>query len=147
MNQNPLSDILQKTLQKTFYMGVGLASVATEKASVTINEIRAQAGKVADDLVARGEITAEEAKKFVDDFVRQAQRNLDGKGNPPDGTGQGSQSGGQSPKQPRNITIDDEDDASPAAVVKTKPVDDVDNLRQTVQDLQQELERLKKGGR
>ena len=143
MNNNPLSDILQKTLQKTFYMGVGLASVATEKAGTTINEIRAQAGKVADDLVARGEITAEEAKKFVDDFVRQAQRNLDGKGSDPDSASQT----GQPKKQPRNITIDDEDDASPSAVIKTKPTDDVDNLRQTVQDLQQELERLKKGGR
>ncbi len=145
MNQNPLSDILQKTLQKTFYMGVGLASVATEKAATTISEIRAQAGKVADDLVARGEITAEDAKKFVDDFVRQAQRNLDGKGSDPDTTS--TSATGTSPKQPRNISIDDEDDASPAAVIKAKPVDDVDNLRQTVQDLQQELERLKKGRR
>ncbi len=114
---NPFSSIAQKA----FYLGVGLASLATEKAGETINELRDRAGKLADELVERGEMTAEEARKFVDDLVRQAQQPKERI--EPDAP------------QPREIRIDDEGPAAEA-------VDDVAALRDRVSELQEELRRL-----
>ena len=55
--------------QKAVYLGVGLASYAGEKAGTKLTELRAQAQKLADELVARGEMTTEEARRMVDDLV------------------------------------------------------------------------------
>ena len=44
------------------------------KAGAGLGELRSQAQKIADEMVARGEITAEEAKRMVDDMVSQAQQ-------------------------------------------------------------------------
>ena len=51
--------------QKAVYLGVGLASYAGEKAGTKLTELRAQAQKLADELVARGEMTTEEARRMV----------------------------------------------------------------------------------
>ncbi|WP_416378782.1 phasin family protein [Cyanobacterium sp. uoEpiScrs1] len=63
---------LGNLVQKAFYMGIGLASYANEKTRVALTELEKQAQKVADTMVARGEITAEEARKYVDDLIQQA---------------------------------------------------------------------------
>ena len=65
---------LGNLVQKAFYLGVGIASYAAEKGGTTIQELKSQAQKVADEMVSRGEITAEEAKKYVDDMIQQAQQ-------------------------------------------------------------------------
>lgn len=111
-------------VQKAVYLGVGLASYAGEKANKTLIELRSEAQKLADELVKRGEMTTEEARRFVEDTIQQAQQV-----NPENPT----QS--QTPQEPRRIEILDDEDNSP------RP-EKVDNLRQQVQDLQEELRRL-----
>lgn len=114
-------------VQKAFYLGVGLASYATEKAGVTIQELRSQAQKLAEDMVARGEMTAEEARKYVDDLVQQAQTTV----NEPEGT--------EASKGPRLIEIISEEEESAANAGA-----DVESLRRQVHSLQEELENLKR---
>jgi polyhydroxyalkanoate synthesis regulator phasin len=113
-------------VQKAFYLGVGAASYAAEKAGSTLSELRVQAQKLADELVAKGEITAEEAKRMVDEMVIRAQQT------PPS-------SPGEQPAEPRQIEIlaDDEPDPDPDAQA-------VENLRDQISQLQDELRRLKR---
>ncbi|NJK38998.1 MAG: hypothetical protein HC825_03720 [Oscillatoriales cyanobacterium RM1_1_9] len=109
-------------VQKAVYLGVGLASYAGEKASKTLAELRTEAQKLADEMVKRGEMTAEEARRFVDDALRQAQA-VSTPNAPP-----------KQHSEPRRIEILDEDD---------EPVQDsADQLRQRVKDLQEELRRM-----
>ena len=115
-------------VQKAFYLGLGLATVAGEKAGETIGELRTQASKLADDLVERGEMTSEEARKFVDDLVRNAQKPVGESALNPTGK-----------DAPRTIAIDDEDDQIP-----NQNMGDVDLLKDKVQSLQDELKRLQK---
>ncbi|BBC26097.1 phasin family protein [Pseudanabaena sp. ABRG5-3] len=121
---NPFGGIVQKA----FYLGLGLATVAGEKAGETLNELRTQASKLADELVERGEMTTEEARKFVDDLVKNSQKPI-GESSP-NSTGK---------DEPRTISIDDEEDAS-----SNQTVNDVDQLKSKVQALQDELRRLQK---
>lgn len=111
-------------VQKAFYLGVGAASYAAEKAGITLSELRVQAQKLTDEMVARGEITAEDAKRMVDEMVSRAQQT------PPVEPEQST--------QPRRIEIFVEDDPSTAS---TQPVDD---LRQQVAKLQEELRQLRR---
>jgi polyhydroxyalkanoate synthesis regulator phasin len=112
-------------VQKAFYLGVGIASYATEKAGSTLGELRSQAQKLADEMVARGEITAEDAKKMVDEMVSRAQQ----------APAQSGDSTASQPAQPRRIEIlEDDEAAAPAA----------DDLRDQIAKLQEELQRLKK---
>ncbi|ELS32468.1 MULTISPECIES: phasin family protein [Pseudanabaena] len=123
---NPFGGIVQKA----FYLGLGLATVAGEKAGETLSELRTQAGKLADDLVERGEMTTEEAKKFVDDLVRNSQKPI----------GETQTSSSPSGKDaPRTIAIDDEDSES-----SSPNTNNVDELKDRVQALQDELRRLQK---
>lgn len=115
-------------VQKAFYLGVGIASYAGEKASSTLTELRSQAQKLADEMVARGEITAEEAKRMVDEMVSRAQQQ----------SAASSQSDAK-PPEPRRIDILSDDELAP----ETKP-EAVDDLRQQVINLQEELRRLKR---
>jgi len=117
---NPFGGIVQKA----FYLGMGLASVAGEKAGATLNELRSQATKLADDLVERGEMSTEEARRFVDDLIRQSQSS---------GTGQEEI---RNSDRPRTIDILNEDDEP--------SVEDVERLREKVQKLQDELKRIQK---
>lgn len=114
-------------VQKAFYLGVGVASYAAEKAGTTLGELRSQAQKLADEMVARGEITSEEAKRMVDEMVSRAQ--------------QPSSSGDTSPSEPRRIEILDEDPVEPGSEPSPQAVD---NLREQVAKLQEELKRLKR---
>ncbi len=114
---NPITPI-SSIARKAFYLGMGLASLAGEKAGATLNELRQQASKLADELVERGEMTTEEARKFVEDLLAQAQ-------------GKSAKEPPKEPK-PRNIEILDGDSE-----------DEVDALRRQLEALQAELERLK----
>lgn len=117
-------------VQKAFYLGLGLATVAGEKAGETIGELRTQASKLADDLVERGEMTSEEARKFVDDLVRNAQKPISESALNPTGK-----------DAPRTIAIDDEDEDDQ---IPNQNMGDVDLLKDKVQSLQDELKRLQK---
>ena len=118
-------------LQKAVYLGVGLASYAGEKAGSKLTELRTEAQKLADELVKRGEMSTEEARRFVDDMVQQAQQQ------PPVESG-----GDKKPAEPRLIEIvSEEEDISPK---DAKETGGVDKLREQVQNLQDELRRLKR---
>jgi polyhydroxyalkanoate synthesis regulator phasin len=127
-------------VQKAVYLGIGVASYAGEKAGDKLNELRDQMQKMADEMVERGEMTAEEAKKFVDDTVKKAQQPGTAKSNPESTV-------------PRPIEITDETDPAPTAstvAIDPQPVasksDDIDiaTMRRQVEELQDELRRLRK---
>ncbi|MEB3210200.1 MAG: hypothetical protein VKL39_02545 [Leptolyngbyaceae bacterium] len=113
-------------VQKAFYLGVGIASYAGERAGKTIGELRSQAQKIADEMVARGEMTTEEARKMVEDMVNRAQKA---------GDGVIDVEAKEPSREPRSIEIDDEDEQNSAVA---------ENLRQQVENLQDELSKLKK---
>ena len=108
-------------VQKAFYLGVGLASYASEKAGDGFSDLRQQAQKLVDELVERGEITADEAQKMVNDMVAKAQTQEAAETSPPADTA------------PRKIEIIEEPDDQAAT----------DTLRKEIADLQAELDRLK----
>jgi polyhydroxyalkanoate synthesis regulator phasin len=118
---------LRDIVQKAFYLGVGIADYAAEKAGGAFHEIAAQGQKLADEMVSRGEMTTEEARKFVDDLVKQAQEEA----RQPSEDAQS--------KEPRLIEIvaEDEETAQPEH-------EDVEALRRQVQALQDELRKLSK---
>ncbi|NJK55257.1 MAG: hypothetical protein HC939_04355 [Pleurocapsa sp. SU_5_0] len=119
--------------KKAFYMGVGFASYAQEKASDTVKDLRVQAQKLAEEMAERGEMSTEEARKFVDDLMEQAQGTV-------------SSHNSATEREPRRIEIVDEESTPPAANTEKSPRSnsDGDDLHQQVQFLQQELRRLKK---
>jgi polyhydroxyalkanoate synthesis regulator phasin len=111
-------------VQKAFYLGVGIAASAGEKAGEKIGDVREQAQKLADEMVAKGEITTDEARKLVDNMLKSAhQAQVDGSKNSSDNR----------PQEPRRIEIDDE------PTVKDKSAE----MRRQVEELQAELQRLK----
>ncbi|MBE9009648.1 phasin family protein [Pseudanabaenaceae cyanobacterium LEGE 13415] len=112
-------------VQKAMYLGIGVASYAGEKAGEKLTELRAQVQKVADEMVERGEMNAEEARKFVDDMMKRAQQ-----ANPNVAASE------DRPTEPRKIEILDEEEPTPTQTT-------VDDMRQQVADLQEELRRLK----
>lgn len=114
-------------VQKAFYLGVGIASYAGEKAGSTLSELQAQAQKLADEMVSRGEITTEEAKKLVEEMLQRAQNS------------EVHASSSDRPTEPRRIEILEEDAPEPDA----KPAQGVDDLRSQVSKLQEELRRLR----
>jgi hypothetical protein len=57
-------------IQKAFYLGVGAVAAATEEAGSKLTTLRSQAQKLADELVAKGEMTTEEARKLVSWYDR-----------------------------------------------------------------------------
>lgn len=118
-------------VQKAFFMGVGLASYAGEKATSKFQELRTQAQKLADEMVKRGEMTAEEATKFVDDMIKQAQQQPV------------EPAKSEGPREPRRIEIlEDEEPSEPTATPETENTENIDSLRQQVEALQDELRRL-----
>jgi polyhydroxyalkanoate synthesis regulator phasin len=121
-------------LQKAVYLGVGLASYAGEKAGSKLTELRTEAQKLADELVKRGEMSTEEARRFVDDMVQQAQQQ------PPPV----ESAGNKKPAEPRRIEIVSEEEEVSPKDADAKEVGGVDKLREQVQNLQEELQRLKR---
>lgn len=119
-------------VQKAFYLGVGLASYAGEKAGGKLAELRSQVQKLADEMVAKGEMTTDEARRFVEDMMKQAQQ-------PPSSTAPTDKT---PPAEPRRIEIVEEDEEP--TVKDSSPTDDVDGLRNQVLELQEELKRLQR---
>ena len=113
-------------VQKAFYLGVGIASYAGEKAGSTLAELRGQAQKLVDELVARGEITAEEAQKLVNDMVERAQNTPTTGNKKPEST------------EPRRIEILADDDQPSGSEVQQ-----AEEMRRQVDALREELEKLK----
>ncbi|MBD2388852.1 phasin family protein [Cylindrospermum sp. FACHB-282] len=118
-------------VQKAFYLGVGLASYAGEKAGGKLAEVRSQAQKLADEMVAKGEMTTDEARRFVEDMMKQVQH-PQASVETPEKT---------APSEPRRIEILEEDEEPTA---KNTPPENVDKLRQQVLELQEELKRLQR---
>ncbi|NJM70929.1 MAG: phasin family protein [Scytonema sp. RU_4_4] len=118
-------------VKKAFYLGVGLASYAGEKAGGTITELRSQVQKLADEMVARGEMTTDEARRFVEDMMKQAQSA------PTSDTAPSK----TPPSEPRRIEIIEEDE-EPTTVKVTPPTENVDRLRDQVRQMQEELRKL-----
>jgi polyhydroxyalkanoate synthesis regulator phasin len=118
-------------VQKAFYLGVGLASYAGEKAGGKLAELRSQVQKLADEMVAKGEMTTEEARRFVEDMMKQAQQ-------PPASNGTSEKTPSS---EPRRIEILEEDEEP---TVKQSSTENVDQLREQVLELQEELKRLQK---
>lgn len=115
-------------VQKAFYLGVGAVAAAGEEAGSRLSKLRTQAQKLTDELVAKGEMTTEEARKLVDELIQQAQQQqqVQSSNNPPN-------------PEPRRIEILSDDEA-PVHM----PEDNVDALRKQVQAMQEELRRLKR---
>jgi polyhydroxyalkanoate synthesis regulator phasin len=111
-------------VQKAFYLGVGIAASASEKAGEKLGDVREQAQKLADEMVAKGEITTEEARKMVDGMLKSAQQAQVPGQNPPTP---------EQPTEPRRIEIEEEPTSNKSA-----------EMRRQVEELQAELERLKK---
>lgn len=137
-----LSDLFQKAV----YLGVGLASYTGEIASERLGELRGQAQKLVDELVQRGEITAEEGRKLVDEMLQRSQASE--AGDRPDSPA----------SAPRTIEIDGNEvevtQPHGSAVSSGSEIVSDDNapqrqqaeaLRREVERLQAELERLKTG--
>lgn len=128
---------MRELVQKAFYLGIGLASYAAEKANVNLQEIKSQAQKLADEMVIRGEMTAEEARRYVDELVNQAQVN-------PEAPDESS-----TPREPRRIEIVfDEAEKTPpetqSGTPKTQNPSDVEDLRKQVESLQEEIRRMRR---
>jgi polyhydroxyalkanoate synthesis regulator phasin len=115
---------LKDVVQKALYLGVGFAAYASEKASRKLLEFQAQAQKLADEMVSRGAMSAEEARRWVEDLTHQAST-------PP------SSNTSPTSSEPRRIEILIEDDDSGKA-----NAEEVEKLRQQMLKLQAELHRL-----
>ena len=114
-------------VQKAFYLGVGIADYGLEKAGGAIQELQTQGQKLADEMVARGEMSMEEARKFVDDLIQEAQQE------------QVQEYKQDQPTGPRLIEIITEEQQS-----EQEDTEKLDSLRQKVQSLQDELRRIKR---
>ncbi len=89
--------------------------------------------KLADEMISRGEMNVEEARKFVDEMVQQAQQEIVQPGSSPQ------------KKEPRVIEIvDEEETKTTPPTSNSTPQNQVDNLKQQVESLQEELRRLQK---
>jgi polyhydroxyalkanoate synthesis regulator phasin len=119
-------------VQKAFYLGIGLATAAGEQAGEKVSVLRVQAQKLADEMVAKGELTTDEARKMVDEMIKSAQQpNLN----------QSESSTADRPKkstEPRRIEIVSEGEEA------TPPTDDISAMKKQVEALQEELKRMKK---
>ncbi len=120
-------------VKKAFYMGVGFADYAQEKASIALAEITTQAQHLADDMIARGEMNVEEARKFVDEMVQQAQQDIF------EATDNESE-----PKEPRIIEIVTEEESETIDNSDRDNSPNVDELKEQVQSLKEELQQLRK---
>ena len=123
---------MRDLVQKAFYLGIGLASYAAEKANVTLQELKSQAQKLADEMVLRGEMTADEARRYVEELVNQAQVN----------PAETTESSG--PREPRRIEIVfDDAEESGQEVAKAENPTNAEDLRKQVEALQEELRRIR----
>jgi polyhydroxyalkanoate synthesis regulator phasin len=158
-----LSDLVQKAV----YIGIGAASYAGEKAGGKLTEFSGQLQKLADEMVERGEMTAEEARRYVDEKMKTAQQEFENLSQQATQAAQSQQvpkSPTNQPKEPRRIEIIDEDEtptAKPEVKPEVKPeapkpeapkpeasqskeaIDPIEEMRRQVAELQDELKRLR----
>lgn len=120
---------LGNLVQKAFYLGVGIASYAGEKAGGAFGDLKGQAQKIVDELVERGELTTEEAQKMMNDMVTRAEA----AGADPQGRG-GTEEGSDGPRQ---IQILDDSESMTAEERQAEA------LRKEVASLREELQKLK----
>ena len=122
-------------VQKAFYLGVGLAAYASEKAGGKLSELRSQIQNLADDMVAKGEMNTEEARRFVEDMMKQAQQSP-----------KSSQPQEQKPpSEPRLIEILEDDGETVQDSPSVNAPNNVEQLRDQVLKLQEELKNLQRG--
>ena len=126
---------MRDLVQKALYLGVGIATYAAEKANTNLKDLTNQAQKLAETLVERGEMNAEEAKRYVDDLIKDAQ----GQSNTIDADEPAS-----SPRRIEILTDDEEESANITTASDSSPEnpEDVEVLRRQVAVLQAELDRL-----
>ncbi|MFK8185620.1 MAG: phasin family protein [Phormidesmis sp.] len=115
-------------VQKAFYLGVGIASYAGEKAGGAFGDLKNQAQKIVDELVERGELTTEEAQKMMNDMVERAE--AAGAEVNPSGTADDTDG-------PRQIQILDDSESMTAEERQAEA------LRQEVATLREELQKLR----
>ncbi|MCX5963142.1 MAG: hypothetical protein NT070_08340 [Cyanobacteria bacterium] len=149
-----LSDLVQKAV----YIGIGAASYAGEKAGSKLNEFSGQLQKLAEEMVERGEMTTDEARRYVDEKMKTAQQEFENLSQ----QAQQAQNTQDKPKEPRRIEIVDEDEVSTSKsnsasnstaqpeVVKPEQApksessgNPVEDMRRQVAELQEELRRLR----
>lgn len=127
---------LGDALKKAFYLGVGLADLAQERATASLQQLRQSSQELVEELVRRGEMNAEEARKYVDSLVEEARRARAAQDAA--ASDRESSAPGEQRLEPRPIEIvADEGDANSAATVE--------DLRRQVETLQAELQRLRDG--
>lgn len=120
-----------KLVQKAFYLGVGIAAYAGEKAGFALGDLKGQAQKLVDELVERGELTAEEAQKMMNEMMARAEATA------ADQTSAQSNGSDAASAGPRQIQILDESEAL------TTEERQAAALRKEVETLRQELNKLK----
>ncbi|MGD1928209.1 MAG: phasin family protein [Leptolyngbyaceae cyanobacterium] len=113
-------------VQKAFYLGMGAASYAGERAGSTLKDLREQTQTVVNELVERGELSAEEAQQLINKMMQRAQESV-------------TTTAAVSQDEPRRIEIVDDEEM-------TAEVREADALRQQVESMRQQLEALKRKG-
>ncbi len=129
---------LSNFARKAFYLGVGLAGAAADnavkfvgRAGGQLGDLQKQLQDVVDELVQRGAMSADEARAFMEQNLKQGSAAQQSKTRP---TGNG----------PVKINIDDISDETtgdPSAAIE---LSEAARLRQEIEALQQELNRIKK---
>lgn len=114
-------------VKKAFYLGVGVASYAGERAGITLKDLGEQTQSIVNELVARGEMTTEEAQRLINDMMNQTQSQAS------------TETTGDQAPQPRRIEILDDDEG---AIVPPEQ-QTTESLKQQVEALRQELNHLK----
>jgi len=119
-------------VRKTFYLGVGAAAYAGEKAGSALKDLQKaspdfrhlqeQAQSLVNGLVDRGEVTAEEAQRIMNEWMKRHQ----------------GESDGTSSESPYPSPLNDQSIA---------PADPLSGLRQQVTSLRQELDNLRRQSR
>ncbi len=124
---------LENLVQKAFYLGVGLASYAGEKAGGKLGEFSAQTLKAIEELVARGELTTDEARRMVESLINQQP------GSDPDASSTPASSDATN-RSPRPIEILSDAEIQPTDANSGDP--DISRLRREAQTLQEKLNNL-----
>jgi polyhydroxyalkanoate synthesis regulator phasin len=121
---NPMPDF-GNMVQKALY----LATYAGEKAGETFADLPNKLQQLADEMVARGEMSTEEARRAVESLLQQSEQ------------GNADQSGDRAASEPRRIDILDAEITSETPDRLDEA--DIDRMRAQVEQLQAELRRLR----
>jgi polyhydroxyalkanoate synthesis regulator phasin len=115
-------------VQKAFYLGVGVASYAGEKAGGTLKELRDQTQTLVNEMVERGELTADEAQQLLNKMMQRVQESPTQPSKPPSPPAENG---------PRRIEILDDEESTAATR-------EAEALRRQVEMTRQQLEDLKR---